>query len=223
MSRIRRRDTRPEITLRKALWRVGHRYRLNSDLPGSPDLVFRRTQVAIFVDGCFWHGCPVHYSAPLTRFNFWAAKLKRNVEHDSKVDEELRTLNWKPIHVWQHELKAVEKVVESLAPFLEPDKSCGSQSEKNLSDLGSELVSHSYRSLNPETPLTWFQCACGSHNVRVLAVSGPGSLRAKAQRQPDEVDLICFDCESTYRAEPVRGPSSVSAIEHELQQTSIRE
>ena len=203
MSRIRRRDTRPEITLRKALWRAGHRYRLDSDLPGSPDLVFRRPRVAIFVDGCFWHGCPIHYSAPSTRFDFWAAKLKRNVEHDSKVDEQLRALNWRPVHAWQHELRAVERVVEGLIPILESEESCGSRSEGRLSGFGTALTILPCRTSKQKIPSPWFQCNCGSHNARVLAVSGPGSLRPMAQRRPDEVELICFDCRSTYRAKPV--------------------
>jgi DNA mismatch endonuclease (patch repair protein) len=62
ISRIRGRDTGPEIRLRKALWRAGMRYRLRYDLPGRPDLTFVGARLAVFVDGCFWHGCPVHYS-----------------------------------------------------------------------------------------------------------------------------------------------------------------
>jgi len=71
MGRVRQRGTKYELILRRALWKAGYRYRLRNKLPGTPDIVFSGVKVAIFVDGCFWHGCPVHGSLPSTRQEFW--------------------------------------------------------------------------------------------------------------------------------------------------------
>ncbi|HET6398914.1 MAG TPA: very short patch repair endonuclease [Candidatus Thermoplasmatota archaeon] len=79
MSRIRGRDTGPELRLRRALWAAGARFRLHvKDLPGRPDIANKSARVAIFVDGCFWHGCPRHFKAPATRCGFWVEKTERN-------------------------------------------------------------------------------------------------------------------------------------------------
>lgn len=104
MARVRSKDTTPEVLLRKALWAQGHRYRLRIKLPGTPDLGFSRARLAIFVDGCFWHGCPEHYCAPVQNAEFWAAKVARNVARDRRVDESLAQLGWRVIRVWEHEL-----------------------------------------------------------------------------------------------------------------------
>ena len=85
MSRIRGRDTSPEVRLRKELWRRGLRYRLSSKLPGKPDLVFPACQTAVFVDGCFWHRCPQHFTAPRSNADFWRRKVDANVERDRRV------------------------------------------------------------------------------------------------------------------------------------------
>lgn len=104
MSRQRRADTQPEVQLRKALHRLGLRYRLHRrDLPGTPDLAFVRERVAVFVDGCFWHGCPDHAVAPKANQAWWLAKLARNRERDDEKDEALRSMGWLPVHVWEHE------------------------------------------------------------------------------------------------------------------------
>ncbi|HYO69174.1 MAG TPA: very short patch repair endonuclease, partial [Archangium sp.] len=79
MSRIRGKDTSPERLLRSALWRAGLRFRLQSRTPyGRPDVVFSKARVAVFIDGCFWHGCPDHYVRPRTRNDFWSSKLLEN-------------------------------------------------------------------------------------------------------------------------------------------------
>ncbi len=104
MARVRSRDTGLELRLRKSLWRAGLRYRLRPRLPGTPDLSFAAARVAVFVDGCFWHGCPAHYSRPATNVDFWNAKLERNRARDLRVDDELRALGWTVCRVWEHEL-----------------------------------------------------------------------------------------------------------------------
>ncbi len=105
----RRRDTRPETALRSALHALGLRYRVDSPirLPGRrpvrPDIVFTRTRVCVFVDGCFWHCCPVHGVEPTRNVGYWGPKLARNVARDRAVDEALRREGWIVLRVWEHE------------------------------------------------------------------------------------------------------------------------
>ncbi len=105
MSQIKGRDTKPEVSLRKALWSAGLRYRLNPELPGRPDLVFLRSRLAVFVDGCFWHACPVHSTRPATNAEFWRKKIKSNIRRDKKVNRRLEELGWSVIRVWEHEIE----------------------------------------------------------------------------------------------------------------------
>jgi DNA mismatch endonuclease, patch repair protein len=105
MSRNRGRDTKPEVLLRKACWAVGLRYVLNAKLVGRPDFVLPRYRVAVFVDGCFWHGCSTHYQAPAIRSEFWKAKIDRNRDRDSKVSALLVKDGWTVIRVWEHEIR----------------------------------------------------------------------------------------------------------------------
>lgn len=104
MSRIRGRDTGPERRLRRAVWRSGIRYRLRSTLPGRPDLVFRGARVAVFVDGCFWHGCPLHSTIPKTNRSFWLKKIQGNIERDRRVTSQLRAAGWTVLRFWEHEV-----------------------------------------------------------------------------------------------------------------------
>ena len=85
MSRIRSKETSPEMLLRKALWTAGLRYRLKNKLPGKPDLVFPSAKVAIFIDGCFWHGCPLHGKIPKSNQSFWVNKFTKNIARDLAV------------------------------------------------------------------------------------------------------------------------------------------
>ncbi len=105
MSAIRGRDTKPEILLRKALWHKGYRYRLKNRLPGRPDIVFSTERVAVFVDGCFWHGCPEHYQKPATNANFWREKIRRNRKRDREVNALLKSQGWKVLRFWEHEVR----------------------------------------------------------------------------------------------------------------------
>lgn len=114
------RNTAPEMRLRKALWARGCRYRLHAHIPGSPDIVFAAARLAVFVDGCFWHGCPEHYTAPVANSEFWRMKLERNVSRDRSVDRTLATAGWKVLRFWEHEIDAslplaVDMVVKTLA------------------------------------------------------------------------------------------------------------
>lgn len=106
MSRIKGRDTKPELRLRGALWTLGFRYRLHSQLPGKPDLVFPGRRVAVFVDGCFWHGCPEHGVRPTTNSDFWRQKLDRNISRDREVTRHLMHQGWTVIRLWEHEVES---------------------------------------------------------------------------------------------------------------------
>lgn len=97
MSRQRTRDTEPEILLRREFHRRGLRYRVDPSLPGPrrhADVLFTRAKVTVSVDGCFWHGCPEHKTAPTTNGGWWAAKLARDIERDRETDAHLRSLVW---------------------------------------------------------------------------------------------------------------------------------
>jgi DNA mismatch endonuclease (patch repair protein) len=105
MARVRSTNTRPEVSLRHTLWRLGFRYRIHSALPGSPDIVLSRYRMAIFVDGCFWHGCPDHYRAPVANRGFWDAKLVRNVERDARANAVLSSMGWRVVRIWEHDIR----------------------------------------------------------------------------------------------------------------------
>lgn len=106
MERQARRDTRPELALRRAIWRLGLRYRVDiSPIPGRrrADLVFTRAKVAVYVDGCFWHSCPQHATVPKENREWWVAKLQANVTRDRDTDALLAERGWVVIRVWEHE------------------------------------------------------------------------------------------------------------------------
>lgn len=107
MGRVRHHGTSLELILRKALWAAGLRYRLRTKerLPGSPDIVFLGAKVAVFVDGCFWHGCPAHGTHPKTNVEFWMAKITRNRERDAQVDAKLAGMGWVSIRLWEHDVR----------------------------------------------------------------------------------------------------------------------
>jgi DNA mismatch endonuclease (patch repair protein) len=115
MSANRGKNTGPELSLRKALWGKGVRgYRIHLDgLPGRPDVVFPKKRLAIMINGCFWHRCPLcRPSVPKTNSTFWKSKFERNVERDAMVLEELEALGWRTMVVWECSIKSnVDEVV----------------------------------------------------------------------------------------------------------------
>ncbi len=118
MSRIRGKNTGPEFLLRKILRENGYfGYRIHYNISGKPDVVFINKKIAIFVDGCFWHKCPIHFKTPETRKEFWLKKINRNVERDGIINQELEKLGWVVIRVWEHELKDPKKVVERISQY----------------------------------------------------------------------------------------------------------
>ncbi len=120
MSKIRGINTGPEIKLRKLLWAEGIRgYRIHFKLHGKPDIVFIKKKIAIFIDGCFWHKCPVCFQEPETRKEFWMKKIQSNIDRDKKVNEQLENDGWTVIRIWEHEIrKEPENAVKKIIAFL---------------------------------------------------------------------------------------------------------
>lgn len=120
MRAVRRKDTGPELTVRKLLHHMGFRYRLQGrDLPGRPDIVFRSRRKAVFVHGCFWHGHDCRRgSRPSSNADFWSAKLDRNKERDAEQLRSLAALGWKPMVVWECETRNSAALESRLRAFL---------------------------------------------------------------------------------------------------------
>jgi DNA mismatch endonuclease (patch repair protein) len=108
MAAVKRANTKPEVNLRRALHAAGHRYRKDYPIRVQgrlirPDIVFTRTQIAVFVDGCFWHQCPRHGEIPATNQTFWANKLQANAARDLQQNHLLADAGWLVIRIWEHE------------------------------------------------------------------------------------------------------------------------
>ena len=104
MSRMPRKDSKPELALRRELYKLGLRYRIHvKKLPGTPDIVFQKAKMVVFVDGCFWHSCPRHGKTPKSNHEWWKKKFEENTKRDKRNDFELESMGWLPIHIWEHE------------------------------------------------------------------------------------------------------------------------
>lgn len=116
----RSRDTKPEIELRRALHAAGFRYRVCArPIPGlrrTADIVFRPAKVAVDIRGCFWHGCPEHYTRPSANQQFWDAKRKRNMERDRQTTAAFEEAGWLVLVVWEHEdvAEAARRITETV-------------------------------------------------------------------------------------------------------------
>lgn len=122
MKRVRRSDTKPEVTLRKALHKLGFRYVIGDKrLPGTPDLVFPKYKAAVFVHGCFWHGHDCRQGrAPSSNTHYWGEKIPANQARDARKAGTLRDLGWRVLTVWECELRParIDKTVETLTSHL---------------------------------------------------------------------------------------------------------
>lgn len=107
LARVRQRDTEAELAVPRALHRRGRRYRVNVKLIDRPrrvaDIVFRPKKVAVFVDGCFWHGCPKHGTKSKSNADYWKGKIAENKRRDQDTDRRLEEAGWKVVRVWEHE------------------------------------------------------------------------------------------------------------------------
>lgn len=122
MRAVKQANTSPEMIVRRALFGQGYRYRVHAkNLPGTPDIVFPRRRIAVFVHGCFWHrhaGCRLA-TTPKTRAAFWNSKFRRNQERDATVRQSLEAAGWKVVEVWECDVKTgtfISPLIEALGP-----------------------------------------------------------------------------------------------------------
>jgi DNA mismatch endonuclease, patch repair protein len=118
MSNIRSKNTKPEIALRKALWAKGLRFRKYFGKE-KIDIAFPKTKIAIFLDGCFWHSCPIHSHLPKSNKEYWTPKLKKNVERDKAKNKQLESEGWIVLRFWEHELNNCEEIIKRIESEIE--------------------------------------------------------------------------------------------------------
>lgn len=127
MSKIRGKNTKPELTFRKALYAAGYRYRIDyKKLIGKPDIVLKKYKTTIFIDGEFWHGYNWEERKPKIKTNreFWIPKLERNIQRDAEVNEELKRLGYKVFRFWEKEVKKeLNRCLQEVSVYLELQKS----------------------------------------------------------------------------------------------------
>jgi len=135
MSRIRGRETGPEIALRRELRRIGLRYRVRVKLPGRPDIAFLGDRLAVFVDGCFWHSCPLHRVSPKDNREFWERKLQGNSDRDRRNERDLVKLGWSFVRFWEHEIeKAPNRCAREVARALRAKRQSSATLKRGQSD-----------------------------------------------------------------------------------------
>ena len=147
MKSVRSADTKPERALRSALWARGLRFRKHDrTVTGRPDLSHKGRRVAVFVDGCFWHGCPRCYAAPASNVGFWQRKLRTNIQRRNRVRKELASAGWRVVEIWECEMREMrERIVRAVARALAGTSASGlnrcgartTRSRNHVGDLGS--------------------------------------------------------------------------------------
>jgi DNA mismatch endonuclease (patch repair protein) len=121
MRAIRSKDSKIETSVRLILWRKGFRYRKNvASMRGKPDLVFRKKHVVVFVDSCYWHGCPKHCRMPSSNREYWTRKISNNVNRDKETTKYYRNLGWTVVRAWEHQIKddfqgIISKIIKAIA------------------------------------------------------------------------------------------------------------
>lgn len=123
-------NTQPELRLRKALHRLGLRYRVHTrperDFRCQADIVFRAVRACVFVDGCFWHGCPIHFSLPKTNLDWWLEKIQDNQARDERQRTALEQRGWQVISFWEHQVRDdLEECVRSVIEAIEAGRGIG--------------------------------------------------------------------------------------------------
>lgn len=157
MSRIRGKNTKPEIMVRKFLFNKGFRYRINvRNLPGKPDIVLKKYRTAIFIHGCFWHGHEGHpcFIIPKTRTEWWTKKIRKNKERDQKAHEKLRQEGWAVMTIWECQLKPKKRqtTLEGIVNLL----------HKNFLELHRKQYSLHSASLKVAGPETYYNISTES-------------------------------------------------------------
>lgn len=121
MARVRNKDSKIEVAFRRGLWALGVRYRKNPrSYFGKPDLVIRRARTVIFIDSCFWHGCPKHFRAPKTKQEYWREKIARNRRRDREVTKHYKREGWHVYRYWEHDvIKKLSTILRSCCASIE--------------------------------------------------------------------------------------------------------
>lgn len=125
MSGNRGKDTKLELVVRKTLWKDGYRYRKNNRrLLGTPDISFPGLKIVVFLDSCYWHGCPIHFKIPKTNTSFWLQKINRNMERDNEVSKHYLEEEWTLLRFWEHEVNSdLDMVIKTVEYFVDKKKS----------------------------------------------------------------------------------------------------
>ena len=126
MRAVKSNDSKMEIKFRSALWRCGLRFYKNvKSLPGKPDIVFPKKKVVIFLDSCFWHGCPQHLRMPKSNLDYWQPKIERNKKRDGEINSYYSENNWRILRIWEHELKTnFDNKVSEVALTVRKSQNC---------------------------------------------------------------------------------------------------
>lgn len=126
MQNIRSKETKMEVRVRKELWERGIRYRKNvKDLPGNPDIAIKKYKIVVFLDSCFFHGCPLHFVMPATNQPYWEKKITRNIERDQEINLYYKNKGWSILRFWEHETKKenINNVIDSIFQTIQMKKS----------------------------------------------------------------------------------------------------
>lgn len=106
MRGVKSKDSKMEVKFRSALWRSGLRFYKNAkNLPGKPDIVFPKLKIVVFLDSCYWHGCPLHLRMPKSNLDYWLPKIERNKKRDNEINVYYTENGWRIFRIWEHELK----------------------------------------------------------------------------------------------------------------------
>ena len=137
MKANRRRDTRAELAVRRLLHRAGARYRVDyapdpADRRRKADIVFTRARIAVFIDGCFWHGCPQHYIPPKSNADYWLPKIEGNRKRDADPSAHLKAVRWRVLRFWEHEdpVAIVEQILQELIAARKGGSAAARQAEE---------------------------------------------------------------------------------------------
>jgi DNA mismatch endonuclease, patch repair protein len=123
-----------ENDISRALWKQGFRFRKNANLFGKPDISIKKYKIAIFIDSCFWHCCPIHGNMPKSNQEYWTKKLTRNVSRDQEVNQYYLDRSWKVLRLWEHEFKQdFDAAVDSIALFIKDNTTLKEKHPESLS------------------------------------------------------------------------------------------
>ncbi|GGZ74648.1 very short patch repair endonuclease [Streptomyces bluensis] len=142
MSRQGSRDTAPEVAVRRLLHASGRRYLVNVPVPGMPrrtiDIVFPKAKIAIFMDGCFWHGCPEHATQPKANAEWWRAKLDKNMARDHQTTEHLRSTGWTVLRFWEH--MPAEEIAATVGAAVDREKRDRDRRKQRAREQGRRMI-----------------------------------------------------------------------------------